>query len=201
MKRERFERAMARIDSVHAQDPETETVDAVARPKELLYAERMTSMLDRFAPGASEAVRLAARCQHIRRWEIPRTAYPPRGAGYKEWRARLLHLHAETASEILREAGYDESTVAQVAKLVRKEGIKRDAEVQLLEDIAALVFLEHHLADFARRHQDYDETKLLDILKKTLRKMSAEGRRAASSLINVPREVAPLLQKAVGHKT
>jgi len=193
----RFERTIARIDAAHAEDPESDIVDGVARPRELVYAERMTRMLDRFAPGASETVRLAVRCQHIRRWEIPRTSYPATPAGYKAWRARLLLLHAEAACGVLREAGYDEGTIERVAKLVRKEGIKRDPEAQLLEDVAALVFLEHHLANFARQHAEYDEAKLLDILHKTLRKMSPDGRRAAADLINAPPEVAPLLKKAV----
>lgn len=198
---ERFKRAIARIDAAHADDPGSEIVDGVQRPRELVYAERMSGMLDRLAPDSSEAVRLAVRCQHIRRWEIPRASYPATPAGYKEWRASLLLRHAEAASEILREAGYDESTVGRVAKLVRKEGIKRDAEAQLLEDVAALVFLEHHLAGFARQHAEYDEAKLLDILHKTLRKMSPEGRRAALDLINAPAEVAPLLAKAVKRET
>lgn len=193
----RYSDAIARIDAAHAEDPDCEVVDGVARRKELVYAERMTRMLERFAPGASEAVRLAVRCQHIRRWTVPRASYPATPAGYKDWRARLLLLHAEAASEFLRGAGYDETTIGRVAKLVRKEGIKRDAEAQLLEDVAALVFLEHHLGGFARQHADYDEAKLLDILKKTLRKMSPEGRRAAAELINPPSEVAFLLKKGV----
>jgi hypothetical protein len=197
----RFERAIARIDSIHAEDPNQDVVDGVAQARELVYARRMTEMLDRFAPGASESVRLAVRGQHIRRWEIPRSSYPPTPAGYKAWRARLLKLHAEVASGILREAGYDESMVSRVAKLLRKEGIKRDGEVQLLEDVAALVFLEHYLADFAHQHEGYDEAKLLDILGKTLRKMSPEGRRAALGLIRAPAEVVPLLEKAVKRET
>lgn len=197
----RFERAIARIDAAHAEDPGVETVDGTARPGELVYAQRMSRMLERFAPEASEAVRLAVRCQHIRRWEIPRTSYPATPAGYKDWRARLLVLQAEVASGILREAGYDEAMIGQVARLMRKEGIKRDADAQLLEDVAALVFMEHHLADFARRHTQYDESKLLDILRKTLRKMSPNGRRAAADLVDAPPEVAPLLQKAVKRDT
>ena len=197
----RYDDAVARIDAAHAEDPGVETVDGIARPGELVYARRMSRMLERFAPGASEAVRLAVRCQHIRRWEVPRASYPATPAGYKEWRARLLVLQAEVASGILREAGYDEATIERVARLVRKEGIKRDADAQLLEDVAALVFMEHHLAGFARQHAQYDEAKLLDILGKTLRKMSPAGRRAAADLVNASAEVAPLLLKAVKGET
>jgi len=197
----RYERAIARIDSTHAEDPNRDVVDGAAQPRELVYARRMTDMLDRFAPGAPEPVRLAVRCQHIRRWEIPRASYPATPAGYKEWRARLLVLHAEAASGILREAGYEESVVSRVSKLLRKEGIKRDEEVQLLEDVAALVFLEHYLSEFARQHEGYSEAKLLDILSKTLRKMSPGGRRAAADLINPPPEVASLLTRAVNRES
>jgi len=197
----RYERAIARIDSAHAEDPNRDVVDGAAQPRELVYARRMTEMLHRFAPDAPEPVRLAVRCQHIRRWEIPRTSYPATPAGYKEWRARLLALHAEAASGILREAGYEESMVSRVSTLLRKEGIKRDEDVQLLEDVAALVFLEHYLAQFARQHEGYDEAKLLDILSKTLRKMSPAGRQAAQGLISAPAEVAPLLEKALNRGT
>lgn len=194
---QRFERAIARMDSIHAEDPNRDVVDGAAQPRELVYARRMTDMLDRFAPAAPEPVWLAVRCQHIRRWEIPRASYPATPAGYKAWRARLLMLHAEAASRILREAGYEESMLSRVSKLLRKEGIKRDEEVQLLEDVAGLVFLEHYLSGFARQHEGYDEAKLLDILSKTLRKMSPAGRRAAADLINPPPEVASLLAKAL----
>ena len=193
----RFENAVARIDAAHAEDPSMEIIGGAARPGELVYAERMSGMLERFAPGASEALRLAVRCQHMRRWVIPRTSYPATSAGYKEWRARLLVFQADVASEILREAGYDDDTIRRVAQLVRKEGIKRDSETQLLEDVAALVFIEHHLADFARHHTEYDEAKLIDILGKTLRKMSSEGRRAARKLVKAPADVARLVEKAV----
>lgn len=193
---DRFERALARIDAIHAEDPESGVAAGVSGPRELLYAQHMTDMLRRFAPDASEALKLAVRCQHIRRWEIPRSSYPATPAGYKAWRARLLVRQAEVASAILRETGYDAEMVSRVAKLIRKEGIKRDDEAQRLEDVAALVFLEHYLAGFAAAHHDYDEAKLLDILRKTLRKMSAAGRSAALSLIDAPPAVAPLLQKA-----
>ena len=195
--RERYERAIALFDAANGADPNLETVQGVPQPKELVYARRMTEMLERFAPDASEAVRLAVRCQHIRRWEIPRASFPRTPAGYQAWRTGLLSFHAETASAILREAGYDGAAVVRVAQLVRKEGIKRDAEAQLLEDVAALVFLEHYCADFASTHPEYDEAKLTDILRKTLRKMSSRGREVAGSLLTPPAAVGRLLRKAV----
>jgi hypothetical protein len=158
----------------------------------------MSAMLERFAPDAPEAVRLAVRCQHIRRWEIPRASYPRTPEGYKAWRVRLLDHHAELAARILRDAGYDEGAVARVASIVRKERVKRNPEAQLLEDVAGLVFLEHYLAGFVAGHPEYGEAKLRDILHKTLRKMSPGGREAARTLIHVPEALAPFVLAAAG---
>ncbi len=194
----RYADAIARLDAANALDPNREIVNGVSEPKELAYARRMTEMLERFAPEASEPVRLAVRAQHIRRWEIPRATYPRTPAGYRQWRTRLLAFHAEAAAEILRAEGYDESAIERVGTLLRKEGIKRHPDVQLLEDVAGLVFLEYYLADFARRHPEYDEAKLIDILRKTLKKMSARARAAAGGLIRAPAAVTPLLLKAAG---
>jgi hypothetical protein len=135
-------------------------------------------------------VRLAARGQHIRRWEIPRASYPQTPEGYKAWRARLLDHHADICAAVLRESGYDEAMVESVASLVRKERLKRNPDAQLLEDVVGLVFLEHYLADFVAQHRHYDEAKLSDILHKTFRKMSPRGVAAVPSLINLPPELA-----------
>lgn len=196
--RERFERAIAQFDAVAAEDPNRETVDAVLRPSALFYAQRMTGMLKRFAPQASEAVRLAVRCQHIRRWDIPRASYPRTAAGYQQWRIRLLSYHAEVAAAILQEVGYDMNIIGRVTSLLKKEALKRNPEAQLLEDIVALVFLEHYLAAFVEQHPEYDEAKFADILRKTARKMSPQGREAVSDLIRLPENLAPLVLKVMG---
>ena len=190
----RFTAAMARFDAANAEDPRRESVDGEPQPRELVYARRMTAALDRFAPDAPEAVRLAARCQHIRRWTIPRDRYPAGRNGYRRWRTDLGRFHAETAGAILREVGYDEPTVARVEALLRKERLKADPDVQLLEDVICLVFLQHYLADFAAQH---DEEKLADILRKTWRKMSDRGRAAALET-DLPPELRALAVRAVG---
>ena len=194
---ERFMLANARFDAANAEDPNRESVGGGERPKELLYAERLTAMLARFAPDASEALRLAARCQHIQRWKIPRADYPMTRPGYHQWRTRLRDFHADLAATILREAGYDETIVARVRSLIRKEALKTDPEVQALEDIVDLVFLESYLGDFVAKHPDYDEAKFVDILKKTARKMSARGRESALTLIAPPPDLAPVIRKAI----
>jgi hypothetical protein len=61
----RFQQAIEKFDAANAQDPNQEMSAGKSYPKELLYAQRMTAMLDRFAADASEAVQLAVRCQHI----------------------------------------------------------------------------------------------------------------------------------------
>jgi hypothetical protein len=195
---DRFDAAIDRFDAANAVDPRRERdVVGAEHPKELLYARRMSEMLERFAPDASETVRIAARCQHIRRWEIPRDSYPRTPEGYKAWRKQLMDFHAETAAGILREVGYDDDTVARVQALLRKERLKRDPETQLLEDVIGLVFLEHYLEDFVGGHSEYDEAKLADILRKTWLKMSPRGREAALTLVKLPEALRPAVLRAV----
>ena len=196
--RTRFEQAIARFDASHAEDPNKERVDGEEFPKELLYAQRMSAMLERFAPDASETLQLAVRCQHICRWKIPRAEYPMTPHGYKQWRTRLMRYHAELAGEILRAVGYDDAMIGRVQSLVRKEGLKVNPEAQTLEDVIALVFLEIYLADFVRSHSQYDEGKLIDILRRIGRKMSRRGREAALNLITLPQELLPLICNAIG---
>jgi uncharacterized protein DUF4202 len=195
---DRYNRAIARFDAANAEDPNRESVDGTQRPKELVYAERMTAMLDRFVPDASEPLRLAVRCQHIQRWRIPRADYPMTRVGYHQWRTRLRDFHADLAAAILRDAGYTGDIIDRVRSLLRKEGLKSNAETQALEDIVDLVFLENYLADFVAKHGDYDEAKFTDILHKTSRKMSARGREAALTLISVPPHLAPVIRRAMG---
>jgi len=194
---ERSARAIARFDAANAEDPNKEAVDGRARPKELVYAERMTAMLARFAPDASEALRLAARCQHIERWKIPRADFAPDRIGYLQWRKKLNKFHAQVAGDILREVGYDEATIERVGALLKKESLKSDADAQALEDVVALVFLESYLADFVAAHAEYEPAKFADILAKTAKKMSPRGRAAALTLIALPPAVAPAVRRAM----
>jgi hypothetical protein len=174
-----LEEAFARFDEVNGRDPRSDEVRGSLEPRELVYARRMSERLDRFEPDASEPLRLAARSQHIARWQIPRTEYPPGRVGYKQWRTRLMRHHADLAGAILSEVGYDPDTVQAVSRLLRKEGLKRDPEVQALEDVVCLVFLEHYFDEFAAEHED---EKLVDILARTWMKMSERGRDAALNL-------------------
>ena len=191
----RFAAALDRFDTANAQDPNREQ----GEPRELLYGRRMSAMLERFAPGADEAVRLAVRAQHIERWKTPRSSYPEGRAGYLAWRAGLYEFHAETAARMLAEVGYDEATIARVGNAIAKRELKTNPDSQLVEDVAALVFLEHYLAGFAAQHPDYAEGKWTGILVKTWRKMSPAARDfALSGKLALPEALAPLVLKAVG---
>jgi hypothetical protein len=186
----RFERAIAAIDAVHAED---RARDASGRPAELAYAEHMSTWLSQLAPQASEALRLAVRCQHIRRWAISRGDYPEGRIGYLRWRKEESLAHAGLAAELLAAAGYDPQTIARVQSLVKKERLKQDPEAQLLEDVICLVFLERELGAFAAKH---DEAKLVEILKKTWAKMSSRGQAEAMKL-ELPAPLAGLVEKAL----
>lgn len=192
--KQRFDAAIAAFDAANAEDPNRDE----GQPKELLYARRMSAMLARFAPDAPEAVRLAARAQHLQRWKTPRTSYPADRQGYLQWRSGLYRFHAETAGRILRENGYDAETTERVQAAVGKKALKLNADTQLLEDTADLVFLEHYLAGFMARHADYSEGKWLDILRKTWQKMSPGAREfVLAGKVSLPEALTPLILKAV----
>ncbi|MGA2440604.1 MAG: DUF4202 domain-containing protein [Tepidisphaeraceae bacterium] len=186
---DRFTAAIAEFDAANAQDPTL----VAGVPAELLYARRMTDWLSRLYPDADEVLQLAARAQHIRRWTIPRCGYPMTRMGYHKWRTSLYSFHADTAGEILRRVGYDDATIARVRSLLRKEKLNSDPQMQRLEDVACLVFLENHFAEFAPRH---DEEKVLVILRRTWKKMS-EHAHAAAMKLPLPPEARRLVEKAL----
>lgn len=193
---ERLTAAFALIDRANADDPSTVPVDGQMVAAELAYSRRMSAWLARIEPSASEELQLAVRCQHLRRWEIPRASYAMTRAGYHQWRTRLGRFHAEKAAAILAAVGYSQSFIDRVGSLIRKERFKVDPEAQTLEDVACLVFIEMDYVDFSSRH---DRQKVIEIIKKTWRKMSDRGHAAAlelaASLPPAPRE---LIEAALG---
>jgi len=184
-----FEAAIRRFDAENARDPNLEN----GQPRELLYAHRLTGWVLQLCPDASEELRLAARCQHIRRWEIPRDSYPMTRASYLKWRADLKIFHAQKAGEILRETGYDETVIRRVQDLNLKKNFPADPESRVLEDALCLVFLQFQLADLAGKT---DEDKTINALRKSWAKMSGAGRAEALKLDFGPRE-KNLLQRAL----
>jgi len=191
---QRFATALRRFDEENARDPKAEIVDGVARPHELLYAQRLTDWVLKLRPAASEAVRLAARCQHLRRWEIPRDSYPMNRPGYLRWRADLKKFHAAKAGEILQEVGYDDSTIQRVQELNLKTNFPADAEARTLEDALCLVFLKHQFAALAAKSED---DKMINALQKTWRKMTPAAQAEALKLTYNAREKT-LLARALG---
>jgi hypothetical protein len=195
---EHYEKAVELIDAANAQDPNREDVDGESWPKELLYSHRMSDMLERYAPEADNAQRLAIRAQHVQRWKSPRSDFADGRQGYLQWRTGLYKFHAETAGKLLAEAGYDDEFVGRVMKAVGKRALKVNKDTQLLEDVTDLVFIEHYMLAFAEKHPEYDEAKWLDIVRKTWKKMSERAQQfALSGAIRLPEPLVPLIQKAV----
>lgn len=184
--------AFKAFDEYNKTDPNTEDHEGKSYPKELLYAIRMSDQLERFAPDAAEYIKLAARCQHIGRWEIPRSKYPMDKKGYLQWRNTLKQHHASIAERILSEVGYDANTIDIVKFLLLKKQLHTNPDTQLLEDIICLVFVEYYLDDFAAKHED---EKVVDILQKTLKKMSPRAIKEAAALVK-SEKVKSLLEKA-----
>jgi hypothetical protein len=188
----RFERAIAAIDTANASDPNRVVVRGIERPKELAHAELVTEWLLRLDPHASEPLLLAGRAHHIKRWTIPRSSYPEGRSAYLRWRRALHEVHADEVGRILDDVGYDASTVERVRELVRKRGLGRDPEAQTLEDALCLVFIETQLLELAER---VDHDKMVDVLVKSMRKMSAPAIELAGS-IDVPPAGRRLLEEA-----
>ncbi len=175
------------IDTANAADPTLED----GRPAAALYGERMTAELARLFPDASEILHIAARGQHVERWLLPRDAYPEGRAGYLDWRREQGRRHAERVAGMMAAAGYGAGDQARIGTLLRKEGIKRDPEVQALEDVICFTFLRWYFAPFAAKHPEDD---VLRIVEKTARKMSPEGRARVLAEFPLPPALAAAFQ-------
>jgi tRNAThr (cytosine32-N3)-methyltransferase len=189
-----YERARSLIDQAHAADPKRAED---GRPAELVYAERMENWVARVAAEPTPLLRLAARCQHLERWSVPRASFPDGKVGYLSWRRSLYTKQAERARALLLEAGVPENEAAEVATWVAKSGLKTNPGTQALEDAACLVFLENEIGEFAAQHAEYPREKFIDILKKTWRKMSPRAQELARGLA-LPPGIEELVKEAVG---
>ncbi|HEY3760510.1 MAG TPA: DUF4202 domain-containing protein [Verrucomicrobiae bacterium] len=185
----RFEAALLRFNQENARDPNLEN----GQPRELLYAQRLEKWVLKLCPDAGETLRLAARCQHLCRWEIPRDTYPMTRPGYLKWRADLKKFHAQKAGEILRETGYDDETIRHVQDMNLKKNFPADAETRVLEDALCLIFLEYQFADLAAKTA---EDKTINALQKSWQKMTGAAQAEALKLKYSEREKG-LLQKAL----
>ena len=175
------------IDAENATDPNQIEFAGQVGAKELIHARRATDWIEILDSDPSEALRLAARAHHLRRWRYPRSEFPEGRAGYHAWRRALQNRHAGEAGEILRRFNYSESEIARVGDLIRKKNLGSDPEVQTLEDALCLVFVEMQLASFSSEHA---EEKVIDIIARSLAKMSDEGRQASQTISLGEREAA-----------
>ncbi len=192
---EKFAEAIKKLDAINAEDPNSIDIDGQSRPTELVYAERMTEVLEGLYPSASELLSLAVRAQHLGRWKIARADYPEGKAGYFRWRNEQKRHHAEDAAMVLMECGYSVDEIQRVKSLIRKEKFKSDEEAQALEDVACVVFLKYYFDEFLEKYK-YDDEKVINILRKTWVKMSETGHKGALAL-EFPDDILALIKKAL----
>ena len=176
----RLEAACAAFDALNALDPAKELVLGMERPRLLVQAERLARWIEKLEPEASEALRLAAHCQHLERWKSPRSDFPEGRVGYLTWRTQLGRFHAARAREVLAGLGYDDATIAAVERILTKQNLRSSRDSQTMEDALCLVFLEHEFDEFMQKYPD--ERKAIEILQKTWKKMSERGHAAALAL-------------------
>lgn len=179
----RLDHAFQAIDAANAQDPNLED----GTPANLLYGQRMTAEQQHLFPDASEVLRIACRGQHIERWLLPRDAFPMDRAGYLQWRQEQGRRHADRIAGIMADAGYGPDDIDQARRMLTKQGLKRDPEVQALEDVICFTFIRWYLGDFMSEHADKGVPRIIE---KTARKMSPEGRARALSEFAMPEALA-----------
>lgn len=167
MNLERFENAIAAIDRVNAEDPNRIEVRGESRPKELAHADLASEWLAKLDDAPSEALRLATRAHHLRRWSLPRNEYPEGRSGYLTWRQALKQRHADETAKILSQCGYPEEIIVDVSRIILRKNLAGDA--QILEDALCLVFFETQLVELAER---LETKKMQSVGQKTLRKMT-----------------------------
>ena len=192
--RNRFEATIEAIDEANSQDPNLELHNRENIPKELLYSQRMTETLFQYDQDPDEALQLAARGQHIKRWTIPRDEYPMDRKGYLRWRTKLKLMHANLIEAIMKEQGYETAAIDKVKLLINKNKLKTDLPSQQLEDVVCLVFLQYYFSDFYQKH---DDEKVISILQKTWGKMTQKGRDMALN-IQFDEKGKQLIGKALG---
>ncbi len=180
---DRLQAALAAIDARNRLDPGLDD----GQPEALLYGQRMSAELTRLCPDAPEPLQLAARGQHVERWKLKRADYPEGRAGYLTWRRDQAAHHADVVGAVMRDAGYSQDEVDAAGRMLRKEGIKRDADVQTLEDVACFVFLKWYFAPFAAKHAP---EKIQRIVAKTARKMSEDARARVLREFDLPTHLA-----------
>ena len=185
------------IDNVNREDPNQTMIDGVSQPNELLYGQYMTDCIKQYFPQSNEMLQIAVRAQHIKRWDLKRSAFAEGKAGYYQWRIEQGRLHAQLAKSLMLKNSYDEKEAESTACILRKEKLKTNNDTQTLEDVACLVFLQYYFDAFAAKYTEKDnEAKIIKIVQKTWGKMSDRGHEIALSL-TLPSHLAALVGKAL----
>ena len=193
-----LDKALELYNAANSQDPNIEVEEGKDVPKELLYSIRMLDMLNRYLPDADDVAKLSVAAQHIQRWNSPRSDYPMNRKGYHLWRTNLYKFHAETAAKLLDEAGYDEQTIERVKLAIGKKNLKTNKDTQIVEDVAALTFMENYMMPMYINFPQYDEEKWIDIIIRTWKKLSPQAHEfALSGKVKLPEELVPVIQKAI----
>ncbi len=189
-----FDRAVAEFDRLNGEDPTTVKIDGEPRARSLVHADHVAGWVERLSPEASEPLRLAARCQHLMRFRFPRSDFPDGRAGYLQWRKAAARFHAAEAEQVLKRVGYDTQVISKVRRIILKQGMNLDPDVQTMEDALCLSFLEHDFTKFIDAHPD---EKVLHIVRTTWEKMSDAARAEAQTLsTTLSGRAATLLREA-----
>lgn len=193
-----LECALAEIDKANYADPNVDLLAGKSLPKEYVYSVHMTRWLYELEAAPSERMQIACRAQHIERWKIPRSDYPEGRKSYYQWRQACGRMHGRRAAEIMAGCGFPEHECERVEIILTKRELRQDADTQLLEDVACLVFLEKYFAQFYADNADYDREKWLRIVRRTWRKMSPRAHEQALALSSrLPEHLQQLMQEAL----
>ncbi|MBS9405016.1 DUF4202 domain-containing protein [Halomonas sp. TRM85114] len=174
-----FDKTLAALDALHAEDPRKVEVDGERLPQELWHGWRMSAWLERLHASPDELTQLAVRGQHLQRWQVSRHEYPEGRVGYLTWRRDQGKRAGETTARLMQEAGYAPDEADRVSGMIRKQGLGRDAGTQAVEDCACLMFLENYFGDFAKT---IEHDHLVRIVQMTWKKMSPRAHELALGL-------------------
>jgi hypothetical protein len=164
--------AIRLIDTIHNQDLISETIDGVEIKAELLYSNRMLAVLEKVAPDASFELKLAAKCQHISRWSIPRATFPVGKKGYYDWRAAIMAHQLNVSTSVLKQAEINDQSIEIIVDVLKNKADKTNQNASIIEDTACLTFIKWYLVPFTGQ---FDAAKAKIILQKTAGKMSERG--------------------------
>lgn len=178
--------ALKLINKVLKEDPKGEA---------LIYSQQCFEWLKKLNPNFTDTQEMGARCQHFRRWDIPREDFPMDKKGYYQWRIKLYTYQAEKAADVLSNVGYSIEFIEEVKSMIAKKDLRKNENSQLIEDVACLVFLEHYIVPFAST-KNYSEEKWVKIIQKTWAKMSDKAHKFALE-INYPSPILALIKKAL----